>query len=87
MTRVRDGDTIKVDHVPIRFGSLDCAERDAPEGMAARRHMQELISGRRLVCDLNGRTSHDRKIGSCMLDDGRDLASIMIREGVCGRFW
>lgn len=51
--------------------------------------MRELVSRQRLTlsCALNGRSSHDRKIGSCRLPDGEDLAAIMIREGYCGRFW
>ncbi len=87
VTRVRDGDTIEVARVPIRFGSLDCAERDTAEGMRATARMRELVKGQTLRCYLNGRSSYDRMIGSCRLDDGRDLAGIMIREGFCSRFW
>jgi endonuclease YncB( thermonuclease family) len=85
--RVRDGDTIEVSGVPIRFGSLDCAERGTSRGRIATSRMQSLILGQRLTCHLNGRTSYDRKIGSCMMQDGRDLASVMIKEGVCHRYW
>ncbi len=89
VTHVRDADTIEVAGTPIRFGSLDCAERDTREGQAATARMRELVSGRTLTltCALNGRSSHDRKIGSCRLPDGQDLAAIMIREGHCVRFW
>ena len=59
------------------------------EGQTATARMRELVSGQTLIlrCALNGRISHDRKIGSCRLPDGQDLAAIMIREGYCGRFW
>jgi len=87
VTRVRDGDTIEVAGVPIRFGSLDCAESGTAAGEKATRHMRRLVSGQRLTCHLNGRSSHDRKIGSCRMPDGRDVAGVMIREGYCGRFW
>lgn len=89
VTHIRDGDTIEVAGVPIRFGSLDCAERDTRDGQTATIQMRELVSGQSLTlsCALNGRSSHDRKIGSCRLPDGQDLAAIMIREGYCGRFW
>jgi endonuclease YncB( thermonuclease family) len=89
VTHVRDGDTIEVAGTPIRFGSLDCAERDTMEGWAATARMRELVSDQNLTlsCALNGRTSHDRKIGSCRLPEGQDLAAIMTREGYCGRFW
>ena len=87
VTHVRDGDTIEVMGVPIRFGSLDCAERDTNAGQRATARMRALVSAQTLTCHLNGRTSYDRKIGSCRLRDGRDLAKIMIREGYCRRFW
>jgi len=87
VTRVRDGDTIELGGVPIRFGSLDCAERDTSAGRTATARMQELTSGEVLQCFLNGRSSYDRRIGSCRLSDGRDLASVMIGEGYCRRYW
>ena len=87
VTQVRDGDTIEVAGTPIRFGSLDCAERGTSDGRRAKARMRTLVSGQIVMCHLNGRTSHDRKIGSCRLQDGRDLGGIMIREGVCGRFF
>lgn len=87
VTQVRDGDTIEVSGVPIRFGSLDCAERDTSEGQNATARMRTLVSDQTLTCHLNGRTSYDRKIGSCRLQDGRDLGGIMISEGYCRRFW
>lgn len=89
VTHIRDGDTIEVAGIPIRFGSLDCAESDTREGQTATARMRELVSGQKLTltCALNGRRSHDRKIGSCRLPDGEDLAAIMIRESYCGRFW
>ena len=80
-------DTIEVNGVPIRFGSLDCAERGTSAGRMASGRMRELISGETLQCFLNGRTSYDRKIGSCRTSGGRDLASIMIEEGYCQRYW
>lgn len=49
--------------------------------------MRTLVAGETLTCYLNGRTSYDRKIGECRLQDGRDLGAIMVREGYCGRFW
>ncbi|WP_170469027.1 thermonuclease family protein [Ruegeria arenilitoris] len=87
VTRVRDGDTIEVAGVPIRFGSLDCSERGTTKGRQATGRMQTLVTDQNLTCYLNGRTSYDRKIGSCRLEDGRDLGGIMISEGVCRRFW
>ena len=87
VTHVRDGDTIEVSGIPIRFGSLDCAERNTREGQNATSKMRTLVADQTLNCHLNGRTSYDRKIGSCRLQDGRDLGGIMISEGYCRRFW
>ena len=86
VTHVRDGDTIEVDGVPIRFGSLDCPEMNSSAGQRAATRMQTLVSGETLRCYLNGRTSYDRKIGSCRLPDGRDIGAVMLREGLCRRF-
>lgn len=87
VTKVRDGDTIEVSGTPIRFGSLDCAERGTWQGQQASNRMRMLVRGQRLTCALNGRRSYDRHIGSCTLPDGRDLAAIMIRSGLCRRFY
>lgn len=87
VTHVRDGDTIEVRGVAIRLGSLDCSEMSTGQGRRAAERMRSLVSGRMLTCHLNGRESYDRKIGSCRLPDGTDIAGIMIRDGVCDRFW
>ncbi|WP_372520341.1 thermonuclease family protein [Limimaricola soesokkakensis] len=87
VTHVRDGDTIEVEGIPIRFGSLNCAESTTSKGQLATAKIRALIAGQTLTCHLSGRTSYDRKIGSCRLPDGRDLGGIMIDEGYCQRFW
>ncbi len=83
VTHVRDGDTIEVSGRPIRFAKLDCAEIGTPAGRRADRRMRALVSGRTLSCSLTGRKSYDRWIGSCRLPDGRDLASVMVKNGSC----
>lgn len=87
VTRIRDGDTIEVDSVPIRFGSLDCAESRTYDGQKATDRLKALVEGQTLTCHLNGRTSHDRSIGRCITAEGQDVASFMIAEGFCDRFW
>lgn len=87
VTHVRDGDTIEVGGQAIRFGSLDCAELGTTEGRLAKSAMQQLVRGRSLVCHVNGRRSYGRWIGTCTLPDGRDLAGVMIAQGVCRRYW
>ena len=87
VTNVRDGDTIVVNRTPIRFAKLDCAELGTAQGAVARRRMLQFASGQQVTCRLHGRKSYDREIGECELADGRDLSTVMIREGVCGRWW
>lgn len=86
VTHVRDGDTIEVEGVSIRFGSLDCPEMNTSAGQRVAARMRSLVSGETLSCYLNGRTSYERKIGSCRLPDGRDIGAVMLREGLCRRF-
>ena len=87
VTHIRDGDTIEVGGVPVRFGSLDCAESGTRAGEAATVAITQIIAGANLTCHLNGRSSYDRKIGSCQLPNGTDLGGLMIASGHCSRFW
>lgn len=85
-TYVRDGDTIEVGGVAIRFGSLDCPEATTASGYEALERMRQLTRRVHLTCFLNGRSSYDRKIGSCILGNEQDIGQIMISEGLCRRF-
>jgi hypothetical protein len=83
VTHVRDGDTIEVNGTPIRFANVDCAERGSLEGDRATAAMRALVRGRSLRCDLEGRRSYDREIGTCYLEDGRDLGGVLVAMGLC----
>ncbi|WP_417809982.1 thermonuclease family protein [Thioclava sp.] len=87
VTHVRDGDTIEVSGVPIRFSSLNCAELGTPAGERAKKAMLGLVSGRELSCYLNGSRSYDRFIGSCYFSNGKNVSAMMIHEGICTRYW
>jgi endonuclease YncB( thermonuclease family) len=87
VTHVRDGDTIEVSGTPVRFAGLDCKELRTPRGDKAKRRMQALSLGKMVSCDLTGRRSYDRVVGTCSLQDGTDLTRQMIREGYCERWW
>ena len=69
------------------FGSLDCAERGTGAGEAATAAITQIVAGSDLTCHLNGRSSYDRRIGSCQLPDGSDLGGLMITGGHCSRYW
>jgi micrococcal nuclease len=86
---VRDGDTLVVSGVPIRLQGLAAPELGQTWGRASRDAMQRIVAGERLLCGLNGERSYDRSIGVCRLDDGRDIAAILVSEGIgrdCPRY-
>ncbi len=87
VTHVRDGDTIEVAGTPVRIANLDCAEGDTTQGQAAGRRMAGLVRGEPVTCELEGRMSYDREVGTCALArTGQDLGEILIAEGTCGRW-
>jgi len=83
VTHVRDGDTVVVAGVPIRFANVDCAERGTYAGNQATAAMRRLANGQMLHCELEGRRSYDREVGICRLDDGRDVGGVMVEMGLC----
>jgi len=86
---VRDGDTVVVSGVPIRLQGLAAPELGEKWGRASREAMQRIVAGERLHCELTGERSDDRSIGVCRLDDGRDIAAILVSEGLgrdCQRY-
>lgn len=84
VTHVRDGDTIEVRRVPIRIANLDCAEKGTVRGDAATRRMKQLVSNKALTCRLTGKRSYDRVVGTCSLENGRDIGQLMVSNGACG---
>lgn len=59
-----DGDTIYLDHQPVRLFGVDAEELDEPHGAAARDHMREIIGNRRVTCEWDG-WSYKRRVGIC----------------------
>ena len=88
VTHVRDGDTIEIGETAIRLSGLHAPEMDEAGGPAARAFMVELVAGRIVQCQLEGRQSYDREIGTCALD-GDDIAGLLVAAGLgrdCPRF-
>ena len=88
VTHVRDGDTIEIGETAVRLSGLHAPEMDGAGGREARAFMVELVSGKQVRCDLTGRKSYDREIGTCALD-GRDIAGLLVAAGLgrdCPRF-
>ena len=88
VTHVRDGDTIVVGSMPIRLNGLAAPEGDEPGGAEATRAMLELVQGRTLRCQLDGKRTGDRCVGICYLD-GADISQVMVHRGLardCPRY-
>ncbi len=81
VSHVRDGDTIELGPIAIRLEGIAAPERDEPGGAAAADAMRDLVLGKEVRCDLTGDRSHDRVIGVCFLDDGRDVGEVMVFQG------
>lgn len=85
--RVVDGDTIRVDGEPVRVIGLDAPEirgRCPAEVAAARRakaRMAELIANG-VTLRPHGRDRYRRLLAVVMDSRGRDVAAVMIREGL-----
>jgi endonuclease YncB( thermonuclease family) len=55
---------------------------------AAPKRLGQLVNGRQVRCELDGKRTHDRCVAVCYLE-GRDLAAEMVRVGLarhCPRF-
>lgn len=89
--RVVDGDTLRVDGVPVRLAGLDapelaqsCARADGapyPCGEAAREALRRLIDDRSVACDVRGRDRYRRLLARCRVD-GEDLGRRLVRDGL-----
>ena len=89
VSHVRDGDTIEVGPIAVRLQGIAAPEGNEPGGDIATDAMRDLVLGKELRCDLTGDRSHDRVIGVCFLDDGRDVGEVMVFQGHardCRRF-
>ena len=81
VSHVRDGDTIEVGPIAVRLQGIAAPEGNEPGGAIASDAMRDLVLGKDLRCDLTGDRSHDRVIGVCFLDDGRDVGEVMVFQG------
>lgn len=79
---VIDGDTIVVNKIKVRLFGIDAPELDEPWGQRAKWEMVALTKGQRITVYLNGQTSYDRLVGTCLLPDGTDLSEALIKAGL-----
>ena len=88
VTKVRDGDTIVVEGVPVRLNGVAAPELRQRMGGKARTFMMRLVDDKTVTCELNGRKTHDRWVGICYRD-GQDIGAAIIAAGLardCPRY-
>ena len=88
VTHVRDGDTIEVSKVPIRLNGVSAPELKEPLGKTSKKFMRDLVLGKPIRCELNGKKTYDRLVGTCYLD-GEDIGIAIISAGLaldCPRY-
>lgn len=75
-----DGDTIYINHQPVRLYGIDAEELDEPHGIAARDHLRSLIGDRIVTCSWSG-WSYQRRIGVCYVANEYNLNLRMVEDG------
>ena len=80
--RVLDGDSIFIGDTSIRLHGLDAPELDHPYGNNAKWALIKLCKGQVVSAVLEGSLSHNRKVATCYLPDGRDLSAEMVKLGM-----
>ena len=85
VTKIRDGDTIEVGQIAIRFQGVTCDELNTKKGREARDLLKKLLIGKDVICELNGEMSYERLVGKCNVFDKGDIGRYLIENGYCGR--
>jgi len=81
VTHVRDIDTIEVDGLPIRLDGVDGPELDERGGRAAKQWMTRNYLEHPVTCELTGKKTYDRWVGSCFDRAGQDIGALAIGAG------
>ena len=81
VTKVRDGDTIVVDGIPIRLSALDCPEKGTQNGDYATLLAKQFL-GLQATCELTGAKTYDRLVGYCTIN-GADFGRYMMQNSSC----
>ena len=68
----------------MRLRGLHCDERGTAGGERARQEMVRLVADAPVYCALNGKRTHDRRVGWCSVH-GEGLGARLIQGGVCAR--
>jgi len=91
MTRVTDGDTLRMGQTRIRLFGIDApegkqsCERDGLAwlcGQEAGKYLREMVAGQTLTCQEKDRDRYGRSVAMCRLPDGRDIGAEMVAAGM-----
>jgi endonuclease YncB( thermonuclease family) len=78
---VVDGDTLGFGDKRVRLFGIDAPERGQSQGRYATRALKDLISGEALCVRPIERDRYGRIVARVYLEDGQDLAQVMVCEG------
>jgi hypothetical protein len=81
--RIVDGDTFYLEGNDrrLRLWGVDAPEKDMPGAAEATEALTNLLAGRTLSCEEMDRDRYARIVARCTLDDGRDIARVLIDIG------
>lgn len=79
---VIDGDTIVISGTHIRLAGIDAPELDHPWGKKSKFAMVQLCKGQIVTAHVEPHMSYDRIVATCVLEDGRDLAAELVKQGL-----
>ena len=68
-----------------QIGNYLFNELNTKKGREAHDLLNEILMGKRVVCELSGEMSYERLVGRCAFSDKGDIARYLIENGYCGR--
>lgn len=80
--RIVDGDTLVIRNTQIRLFGIDAPELDHPYGKKAKWALISLCKGQYVEAEVLAKDDHGRTVARCTLDEGADLSSEMVRQGL-----
>src|SRR5262244_1602757 len=84
---ILDGDTIEVLHnnraQRIRLNGIDCPEKGQAYGKKAKQATSELVFGKEVTLQTNGKDKYGRTIADVLLPDGTNVNHELVKEGWC----
>lgn len=80
--RIIDGDSIVINKTQIRLFGIDAPEIDHPYGQKAKWALVSLCKGQKVRAEILEHDAHGRTVAKCYLEDGRDLSSEMVKQGL-----